>query len=137
MRIEAKHDLTADDIGAIEARLYDYNRHATGIHDGQHLGFVIHDEAGEVIGAALGYTWAGISELRQMWVDERHRGRGFGRALLNAFVEEGTRRGVQRIWLSSYDFQAPAMYEAAGFRQMAELKDFPIGHTNMIFCKVV
>jgi ribosomal protein S18 acetylase RimI-like enzyme len=137
MRIEARHDLTADDIGAIETHLYDYNRHATGAHDGQDLGFVIRDDAGDVIGAALGYSWAGISELRQMWVHERHRGQGFGRALLKAFVEEATRRGVQRIWLSSYDFQAPAMYERAGFTRMAELKDFPIGHTNTILCKMI
>jgi hypothetical protein len=76
MRIEVKHDLTAGDIGAIEDRLYDFNRHATGAHDGQDLGFVIRDDAGDVVGAALGYSWAGISELRQLWVDERHRGGG-------------------------------------------------------------
>jgi ribosomal protein S18 acetylase RimI-like enzyme len=137
MRIEAKHDLAADDAFAIEERLYDHNRHAIGAHDGEGLGFVIRDEAGQVIGAALGYSWAGISELRQMWVDEHHRGKGFGRALLDAFVTEAQRRGVKRIWLSSYDFQAPAMYEKAGFVRMAELKDFPIGHTNTIFCKVL
>jgi len=29
------------------------------------------------------------------------------------------------------------MYEKAGFVRMAELKDFPLGHTNTILCKVV
>ena len=56
---------------------------------------------------------------------------------MNAFIDEATRRGVERIWLSSYDFQAPAMYEKAGFVRMAELKDFPLGHTNTIFCKML
>jgi hypothetical protein len=97
-----------------------------GGHDGQSLGFVIRDELGQMIGVAAGYTWAGISELRQMWVDEAYRGQGYGRALLNAFVEEESGiRGVLRIWVSSYDFQAPEMYEEAGFKRMAEFEGWP------------
>jgi ribosomal protein S18 acetylase RimI-like enzyme len=72
-----------------------------------------------------------------MWVETQHRGNGYGRALLDAFVAEAARRGVKRVWLSSYDFQAPGMYEKAGFVRMAELPDFPLGHTNVIMCKVL
>jgi GNAT superfamily N-acetyltransferase len=136
-RIETRHELDADDIGMVEDRLYAANREAIGAHDGRDLGFVVRDEAGRVIGAAFGYSWAGIAELRQMWVAEPHRGRGYARALLNAFIEEAARRGVGRIWLSSYDFQAPAMYEKAGFVRVAELKDFPLGHSNTVFCKIL
>jgi GNAT superfamily N-acetyltransferase len=87
LQIEPRHDLSPNDIDAIEDRLYEHNSHATGRHDGQGLGFVIRDEAGRMIGAAAGYTWAGTSELKQMWVDEAYRGRGYARALLNAFIE--------------------------------------------------
>jgi len=90
-----------------------------------------------MIGVAAGYTWAGISELRQMWVDEAYRGRGYGRALLNVFVTEARNRGVRRIWVSSYDFQAPEMYERAGFKRMAELEGWPEGHTNVVLCKTL
>jgi hypothetical protein len=44
------------------------------------------------------------------------------RALLNAFVEEPFNRGVRRIWVARYDFQAPGMYEKAGFTRMAEFE---------------
>jgi ribosomal protein S18 acetylase RimI-like enzyme len=98
---------------------------------------VIHDDLGQIIGVAAGYTWAGISELRQMWVDERYRGRGYARALLDAFVTEAGNRGVRRVWVSSYDFQAPEMYEKAGFKRMAEFKDWPEGHVNVVLCKVL
>ena len=77
LQIEPRHDLSPDDIDAIEDHLYEHNRHATGRHDGQGLGFVIRDEAGRMIGAAAGLTWAGTSELKQMWVDEAYRGRGW------------------------------------------------------------
>src|SRR5262249_44653551 len=106
LQIEPRHDLSPNEIDAIENRLYDHNRRATGRHDGQALGFVIRDEAGQVIGVAAGYTWSGTSEIKQIWVDEAHRGRGYARALLNAFVTEACDRRVRRIWVASYDFQA-------------------------------
>jgi GNAT superfamily N-acetyltransferase len=108
--IESRHDLSSE-VDAIEDRLYDHNSHATERHDGQGLGFVIRDEVGQLIGVAAGYTWAGTSELKQMWIEKAYRGRGYARALLNAFVVEARSRGVERIWVASYDFQAPEMYE--------------------------
>jgi len=137
MRIEVAHDLSANEVAAVEQRLYEFSREATGACDGRNLGFIIRDETGDVVGAALGYTWAGIAELRQLWVAEGCRGRGMGCALLDSFVDEAVRRGVKRIWLTSYDFQAPLFYERAGFVHVADIKDWPIGHTNSIFCRTV
>jgi hypothetical protein len=58
--------------------LYEDNSQMTGRHGGQGLGFCNpRDEAGQIIGGAAGYTWAGISELRQMWIDEAYRRRGY------------------------------------------------------------
>ena len=122
LQIEPRHDLSPNELDAIEDRLYDHNSSATGRHDGRGLGFVIRDDAGQMVGVAAGYTWAGTSELKQMWIDEAYRGRGYGRALLNAFVTEARGRGVLQIWVASYDFQAPRMYEKAGFKRMAELR---------------
>ena len=90
-----------------------------------------------MIGTAHGYTWAGISELKQLWVDESYRGRGYARALLNAFVEEAHGRGARRIWVASYDFQAPEIYEKAGFERMAEFEGWPEGHVNVVLCKLL
>ena len=103
----------------------------------QGLGFVIRNEVGQMIGVAAGYSWPDISELKQMWIDEAYRGRGYARALINAFVEEACSRGVRRIWVASYDFQAPGMYEKAGFRRGAEFKGWPEGHTNVVLCKTL
>ena len=135
--IRPQHDLSPIEIDAIEDRLYDYNRQATGRSDGRGLGFVIRDEAGRLIGVAAGYSWAGTSELKQMWIDAAYRGRGYARALLDAFVAEAGSRGVQRIWVASYDFQAPGLYEKAGFERMAEFAGWPEGHSNIVLCKAL
>ena len=137
MRLEPRHEMTADDVDWIEDRLYEFNKAATGYHDGLGLGFAFVDDAGETIAITAGYTWARVSEIKQMWVHEAHRGRGLGRALLDAMVEEAAARGVLRIWVSSYAFQAPGMYEKAGFRRMAELDGWPEGHVNVILCKTL
>lgn len=136
-RLEPRHDLSATEVDGIEDRLYEFNMAATGRSDGEGLGFLIRDEAGEIVGAAAGYTWAGISEIKQMWVHEAHRGRGYGQTLLAAMVGEAERRGVSRVWVASYDFQAPGMYEKAGFKRMAELDGWPEGHVNVILCKTL
>lgn len=46
LHIESRHDLSPNEVDAIEDRLIDHNGHATGRHDSQGLGFVIRDEAG-------------------------------------------------------------------------------------------
>jgi ribosomal protein S18 acetylase RimI-like enzyme len=136
LSIKPRHDLTAMEIDTVEDRLYEHNRAATGRSDGAGIGFVLVDGDGATMGVAA-YTWAGIAEIKQMWVDEACRGRGHGRALLEAMIAEARRRGVGRIWLASYDFQAPGFYEKAGFERKAQLEGWPEGHVNVILCKTL
>jgi ribosomal protein S18 acetylase RimI-like enzyme len=133
--VEPRHDLSPIETDAIEECLYNYNRCVIGRDDGRGLGFVIRDEMGRAIGVAAGYSWAGTSEIKQMWVDEAYRGRGYARELLNAFVTEAAGRGVRRIWVASYDFQAPGLYEKVGFKRVAELAGWPEGRSNVVLCK--
>jgi GNAT superfamily N-acetyltransferase len=137
IQIEPQHALSPSEIDEIEERLYEHNSLVTGSYDGQGLGFVIRDQLGQMVGVAAGYTWAGSSELKQMWVDKSYRGRGYARALLSAFVTEARSRGVRRIWVASYEFQSPTMYEKAGFRRMAEFAGWPEGHINVVLCKTL
>jgi ribosomal protein S18 acetylase RimI-like enzyme len=135
--VKARHDMTPEEVDALEDRLYRHNAAAIGRDDARGIGFVIESDDGETLAAAAGYTWAATSELKQLWVDARHRGRGLGRALLDAYSAEALRRGVKRIWVQSHDFQAPRFYEAAGFIRMAEFEGWPDGHVNVVLCRVL
>ncbi|TPL88486.1 GNAT family N-acetyltransferase [Mesorhizobium sp. B2-3-13] len=136
-RIQAEQDLSPVELSSLEERLHRDNRRVTDRDDDRRLTFVIRDDAGHAIGVAAGYSWAGASELTLMWIDEAHRGRGYARRLLNAFVAEAADRGVKKIWVSSHDFQAPGLYEKAGFKRMAELAGWPEGHFNIILCRTI
>ncbi|MDX8469655.1 GNAT family N-acetyltransferase [Mesorhizobium sp. VK23B] len=136
-RLQAEHDLPSAELNAIEERLNGDNRRLTGCNDDQGLIFALRDETGHAVGVAAGYSWAGIAELKLMWVEESCRGRGYAKALLNAFVAEAAARGARRIWVSTHDFQAPGLYQKAGFERMAEFAGWPEGHSNIILCKTI
>ena len=134
-QIMPRHDLSVTEIGYLEDRLYDHNRRATGRDDGRGLAFVAVDAQGIQIGAVAGYSWACMAEIKELWVDEDHRGLGIGRRLLETAVEEAIARGCQFVWALSYDFQAPGLYEKCGFDRVAELTDWPPGHAHIVLCR--
>ena len=85
----------------------------------------------EGAGEVLGYTFAGVEgydymELRgpagvlyDIVVDPAHRGRGIGRALLEATLAELKSRGAPRVVLSTAERndQAQRLFARAGFRR--------------------
>ena len=135
--ITPRHDLSAIEIDRLEDRIYEYNCRSTGQRDGKQLGFLAVDERGMQVGAIAGYTWAGVAEIKQLWVDEDHRGKGLGQGLLGAAVNEAIARDCHTVWALSYDFQAPRFYEKHGFERVAELKDWPPGHAHIVLRRLL
>ena len=130
--LRARHDFTPEEIDQLEDRLYAHNTAATGHRDGRGLGFEILDEDGARIGAIAGHSWGGVAEIKQLWVDPAHRGKGLGLALLDAALAEARRRGCRQAFLMTDDFQAPGLYERRGFTRLAEIADWPAGHVNTL-----
>jgi N-acetylglutamate synthase-like GNAT family acetyltransferase len=131
VRLAARHDLTPDEIEELEQRIYEYNAARTGYSDASQISFTVH-VADKLIGAAAGYTWAGMCELRQLWIDEEHRGQGYGRRLLLEFIEEARARRCRHIYVATYEFQAPRFYNRFGFRPVAAIKGRPSGHLDIL-----
>lgn len=116
----------------MEGNLYGHNREAIGHYDGRGLAFEVFDAKGVQIGAVAGYTWAGMAEIRQLWVDKIYRGHALGRNLIEAAVAEAVARDCHVVWVTTHSFQAPGLYEKCGFQRVAELVDWPPGHTKII-----
>ena len=130
--IMPRHDFSAAEIDQVEDRLYEYNSRRLGQDDGCKFGFAATDQHGDLVGAVAGYSWAGMAEIKQLWVAETHRGKGLGRLLLEAAIGEARARNCHLLWVMSYDFQAPGLYERCGFERVAELVDWPPGHMHII-----
>jgi len=63
----------------------------------------------------------GEFEVAKMAVDERHRGAGIGRLLLEYTIAQAKALGARRLYLETNSTLAPAihLYEAVGFRHLA------------------
>jgi ribosomal protein S18 acetylase RimI-like enzyme len=128
-------DPTPNDIRFLEDRLYEFNQAATGIDDGRTLGILVRDESGKVLAAAVGHTWGGTCELRQVWVAEAQRGAGLGRRLLAAAETEAIRRGCAQLVLATHSFQAPDFYQKFGYDVVSEVPEYPRGHSHLVMRK--
>jgi GNAT superfamily N-acetyltransferase len=124
-----------EDAIALEDRIYEFNVAATGVDDGRYLSVLLKRDDGTIYAGLHGHTWAGICEIKTLWIAESERGKGLGSRLLAAAEEEARRRGCRVIHLASFTFQAPGFYARHGFEQFARLEGLPAGHANLFMIK--
>jgi RNA 3'-terminal phosphate cyclase (ATP) len=76
--------------------------------------FFVCEVDGEVVGiCALSVYWEDLAEVRSLAVQEVQGGKGLGRALVNACLEEAANIGVHRVFALTY---RPGFFEKLGFR---------------------
>jgi putative acetyltransferase len=91
--------------------------------------FTARSPAGALLGVGgLKQLDAGHGEIKTMHTAAEARGRGVGRALLDALLDEARRRGYSRVSLETGTSEAfrPArkLYESAGFRPGPPFADY-------------
>ena len=116
-------------------RIYEFNANATGYSDGRLLAGSMLNAAGDVIAGFSGHTWGGCCELSYVWVHERYRGQGLGRALMRAAEAQAQNRGCAQVVLLTHSFQAPAFYERLGYERRYAIEGRPKGHSNIVYVK--
>ena len=81
------------------------------------------------------------AELHRFYVDDRFRGMGIGRKLMQAVLAEIARGSRRRVLIHTtpYMTHAIAIYEAFGFRPCARFRDTPehIRHTDLFMDKSI
>ncbi len=82
------------------------------------------------------YCWNCVY-IDTVWVDERFRGKGIGRELLEVVTKEAKERGAYLAHLDTFDFQARGFYEKMGYEVFGELKDCPRGHVRFFMKKLL
>ena len=116
-------------------RIHAFNEEATGIHDGRLLHARVLDDEGELLGAAVGWTFGGCGYVDVLWVRADGRGRGIGTALMDAVEAEARARGCTQVALSTHTFQAPDFYAARGYVEVGRTPDYPSGHDQVHLLK--
>jgi len=135
IRLDVRDTLAADEVAALDERLYEFNVAATGIADGRELGVFAHDDGGALAGALTATTWGGCCEIRLLWVAEHERRRGLGRSLMDAAEREARARGCTQVLLHTHSFQAPDFYRRLGYQVIGEIPNYPRGHQHLVLVK--
>ncbi len=121
--------------GLVGNVLNDYNIQQAGDDNAQRICFAVQGPDQEIVGgviAAIYWDWLYID---LMWLEEKHRGSGYGSRLLTLVEAEARRRGARHAFLDTFSFQAPDFYKKHGYQVFGELRDFPPGHQRYFLTK--
>ena len=110
---------------------------AIGLPDGEWspFNFFLRDDAGEILGGALGNCWNDWMYLAYLWVDRSQRGHGYGSNLVTTAEQHAIAKGCSSAFLGTFSFQARPLYEKLGYHMFGEEKDHPKGHSHYLMTK--
>ena len=129
LRIVSEPQGSPSDATFVRESLASFNVATTGLSYYSPLAIFLKDERGAVLGGALGHVWGGWLNLEFLWVTEPFRGKGYGANLLEAAEDEARTQGCHGVFLTTFSFQARPFYEKFGYEVVADIPDYPKGHT--------
>ena len=126
MELQVEVDPDPQDVEFLETQIRREASAAMGLGDEVELAIFVRD-AGRVVAGISGWTWGDCCELQSLWVEPSLTGQWLGSRLLAAAEAEAAARGCTQTVHFTYDFQATALYERAGYELMGRVDDFPSG----------
>ena len=68
-----------------------------------------------LIGVAVAQLFWGQLHIKYLVVEEKHRGQGYARKLMESVFEYGKQQDCQFVFVETMNFQAPEFYQKLGF----------------------
>ena len=135
IRVVSDPRASSEDVDFVRDGLSLFNVAATGDSYYSPLAIFLRDERDAILGGAYGHVRGGWLDLSLLWIAGPLRGRGYGRKLLEAAEDEARSQGCRGVFLSTFSFQARPFYERFGYEVIADIADYPIGHTYHVLKK--
>lgn len=101
----------------------------------EQLSFMLKDDDGTIMGGITATTFWRHLHVDFLWVDERLRGQGQGKVLLERMEEAAKEKGCRLITLDTFSFQAPDFYKRNGYEVFGLLEDHPKGFSQYFLQK--
>ena len=118
-----------DELRQIVDGVRGYNLGIVGHGPPRAVACYLRDDERRIVGGAHGELWGKSLHIAAMWVDDEHRGKGHGSALLTAVEDYAASTGARLSYLETTSFQARPFYESLGYRIFGELVGIDDGVT--------
>ena len=128
------YESTREERSLIDSKLVEFNREHVPfqqIKDWIDLSYVLKDDAGQImagINATL-YCW-NVMYVDILYVDSSHRGKGYGKLLLEKAESQANSLGGYMSHLDTFDWQAKEFYEHLGYKVFGILENCPRDHNR-------
>lgn len=78
--------------------------------------FSVAEENGRIIGCCcLAIIWSDLAEIKSLAVDNAHKGRGIGKALVHFAIDKAKELGISKVFALTME---PGFFEKIGFEQI-------------------
>jgi GNAT superfamily N-acetyltransferase len=101
------------------------------------LTLVVRDDAGQIVGGAMGETNWGWLHVRILAFAEELRGQRWGSRLMLEMERRAVARGCHHAWVDTFSFQARPFYEGLGYKVFGTLPDYPVGESRFFLSKAL
>lgn len=125
----------AEDARELDDQIDHHNIEVTGQREFFAMTFVVHDANGTLRGGIRGDIWGSWLHIRTLWLAPEARGQGLGTELLRRAEQHAAQRGCHWVHLSTFSFQAPALYIKQGYEVFGKLENYPPGHNHFFLKK--
>jgi ribosomal protein S18 acetylase RimI-like enzyme len=106
---------------AIDDGLSSFNRGAIGASGSTPVNVTVRDDDGAIRGGVVGRVFLDSFHISTVWIDDRLRGQGHGKAMMELAEAEGRRHGATNVWLNTLSWQARPFYESLGYSCFGEM----------------
>ena len=91
----------------------------------------------DIVGGIVGEVWAAVLFIQFFWMEQKFRGKGYGKKLIKAIEDEARRFGARRSYLDTMSMQAPGFYRSCGYKEFGSIDGYPGGVTRHWFTRLI
>ncbi len=126
--LQVSHGLNEVEREGLLSKLAQYNlEKSNGLSSepGEVIILALRNEKNQAVGGLFGQAMYRSLYIRHLWVDQKHRGRGYGKVLVQEAERIARDNGCISAITSSYSFQAPQFYQDLGYETFGVFDRLP------------
>jgi GNAT superfamily N-acetyltransferase len=112
-----------------------FNRTIAGDSKFREFTLAVRNDEGTLVAGLNGKLYWNWLFVDHLWIAESERGKNLGSKLLTQAEAYARSEGCSAVHLDTFSFQARGFYEKLGYRQFAELENYPTGHSRHFLWK--